>query len=143
MVRFSLVMVLLMVCTTFPLVRETALILLQTTPKYVEVEEIKENLLKMDGIEAVHEFHVWRLVGERIIATVHIRFRSLRDYLESAENIRTLFHENSIHSAKIQPEFEEMGQGGCTFTCLPKNCNLSDVKCCKELSETDTVSGNF
>src|SRR5690606_24583810 len=37
----SLLMVCLMILTTFPLVRETALILLQTTPKYVEVEEIK------------------------------------------------------------------------------------------------------
>jgi cation diffusion facilitator family transporter len=135
----SLVMVLLMCCTTFPLVRETALILLQTTPKYVEVEAIKTKLLKIDGVEAVHDFHVWRLVGERIIATVHIRFRSLRAYLEAAENIRTLFHENSIHSATIQPEFEEMGTaGGCTFTCLPRNCNLTDVKCCKESSHTES-----
>uniref|UniRef100_A0AC34GV11 Zinc transporter 1 n=1 Tax=Panagrolaimus sp. ES5 TaxID=591445 RepID=A0AC34GV11_9BILA len=135
----SLFMVGLMVFTTFPLVRETALILLQTTPKYVEVEAIKQKLLKIDGIEAVHEFHVWRLVGERIIATVHIRFRSLRDYLDSAEYIRTVFHENSIHSATIQPEFEEMGAAsGCTFTCLPRNCNLSDVKCCKESSNTET-----
>ena len=129
----SLLMVCLMVLTTFPLVRETALILLQTTPKYVEVEEIKKQLLKMNGVDAVHEFHVWRLVGERIIATVHIRFRSLRDYLACAPLIRSLFHQNSIHSATIQPEFEEMGPGGCALNCLPENCNMSDVKCCKEL----------
>jgi len=133
----SLLMVCLMILTTFPLVRETALILLQTTPKYVEVEEIKKQLLKMNGVEAVHEFHVWRLVGERIIATVHIRFRSLRDYLACAPLIRSLFHQNSIHSATIQPEFEEMGPGGCTLTCLPENCNKSDVKCCKELEPSD------
>ena len=129
----SLLMVCLMVLTTFPLVRETALILLQTTPKYVEVEEIKKQLLKMNGVDAVHEFHVWRLVGERIIATVHIRFGSLRDYLACAPLIRSLFHQNSIHSATIQPEFEEMGPGGCALNCLPENCNMSDVKCCKEL----------
>uniref|UniRef100_A0A7E4ZTT1 ZT_dimer domain-containing protein n=1 Tax=Panagrellus redivivus TaxID=6233 RepID=A0A7E4ZTT1_PANRE len=136
----SLVMVCLMICTTLPLVRETALILLQTTPKFVEVEEIKNRLLKIDGVEAVHEFHVWCLVGERIIATVHIRFRSLRDYLDAAELIRTIFHQNAIHSATIQPEFEEMGSGGCTFTCLPNNCNLADVKCCKETTDGDTKS---
>jgi len=41
---------------------------LQTTPKFIKVEKLKAELLK---IVAVHEFHVWRLVGERIIATVH------------------------------------------------------------------------
>jgi solute carrier family 30 (zinc transporter), member 1 len=69
---------------------------------------------QIDGVEAVHEFHVWRLVGERIIATVHIRYRSLRDYINSAEKIRAIFHDNSIHSATIQPEFAEVVES-CSF----------------------------
>ena len=28
----------------------------------------------MDGVLAVHEFHVWQLAGERIIASAHIRW---------------------------------------------------------------------
>jgi zinc transporter 1 len=101
-------MVCLMVFTTFPLVRETALILLQTTPKFIKVDKLKAELLKIEGIVAVHEFHVWRLVGERIIATVHIRFSSLRGYASAAEKIRSIFHHNHIHSATIQPEFSEV-----------------------------------
>lgn len=40
-------MVALMIASTFPLVRETALILMQTTPGFIEVEEIKKELLKV------------------------------------------------------------------------------------------------
>lgn len=40
-------MVALMIASTFPLVRETALILMQTTPGFIEVEEIKRELLKV------------------------------------------------------------------------------------------------
>lgn len=40
-------MVVLMIASTFPLVRETALILMQTTPGFIEVEEIKKELLKV------------------------------------------------------------------------------------------------
>ncbi|KAH7732101.1 cation efflux family protein [Aphelenchoides avenae] len=132
----SLIMVSLMVFTTFPLVKETALILLQTTPKFIQMEKIKSDLLNIDGILAIHEFHVWRLVGERIIATVHIRFTSLKKYLDAAEKIRALFHDNHIHSATIQPEFSEMtssnaSENECTFACLPTNCaQISDVSCC-------------
>lgn len=69
----------------------------------------------MNGVQAVHEFHVWRLVGERIIATVHIRFSDLKAYLAAADEIRTLFHDNSIHSTTIQPEFSEVGFLGFFF----------------------------
>ncbi|CAK5078348.1 unnamed protein product [Meloidogyne enterolobii] len=101
-----ILLVLLMVCTTVPLVRETALILLQTTPKFVNIDQLQKELL--NGIVAVHEFHVWRLVGECIIATVHIRFRTLKHYILAAEQIRSLFHDNHIHSTTIQPEFAEV-----------------------------------
>ncbi|KAI1732055.1 cation efflux family domain-containing protein [Ditylenchus destructor] len=133
----SIILVLLMICTTFPLVRETALILLQTTPKFIKIEKVQEELLNIDGIVAIHEFHVWRLVGERIIATIHIRFRSLKHYLLAAEQIRSIFHDNHIHSATIQPEFSEMEPSSgsvteCNFACLPTNCPLSEsgVTCC-------------
>ncbi|KAK0396916.1 hypothetical protein QR680_001909 [Steinernema hermaphroditum] len=141
----SIFMVILMTCTTLPLVRETALILLQTTPKFVNIEDIKNQLLKINGIVAVHEFHVWRLVGERIIATLHIRFVSLKDYLSAAEQIRTLFHDNSIHSATIQPEFAEMNELSgsesteCAFACSPSNCNIPDVSCCKKKAAGEVV----
>ncbi|VDM42181.1 unnamed protein product [Toxocara canis] len=140
----SLMMVLLLVASTFPLVRETALILMQTTPGFIEVEELENSLLKIDGVLAVHEFHVWRLVGERIIATVHIRFSDLKAYLAAADQIRTLFHDNCIHSTTIQPEFSEMvdtlGYNGshCALACLPENCKRTDVTCCRRDSPPST-----
>uniref|UniRef100_A0A915P5V3 Zinc transporter 1 n=1 Tax=Meloidogyne floridensis TaxID=298350 RepID=A0A915P5V3_9BILA len=135
----SILLVLLMVCTTVPLVRETALILLQTTPKFVNIDQLQKELLNIEGIVAVHEFHVWRLVGECIIATVHIRFRTLKHYILAAEQIRSLFHDNHIHSTTIQPEFAEMDTSAnnseveCAFACLPNNCNVQEsalVTCC-------------
>jgi Co/Zn/Cd efflux system component len=139
----SLIMVSLIVITTFPLVRETALILLQTTPKFIQVEKLTSDLLSIEGVLQVHELHIWRLVGERIIATVHIRFKTLKHYLLAAEQIRALFHDNHIHSATIQPEFVEMNstngsENECSFACLPTNCKqvtASDVSCCTKVVE--------
>jgi len=144
----SIAMVCLMVFTTFPLVRETALILLQTTPKFVDVEQLKEGLLNVEGIEAIHEFHVWRLVGERIIATVHVRFTSLKHYVSAAERLRALFHDHHIHSATIQPEFAEMNSTSgptmeCRLSCLPTNCHLSNagVTCCLVDKQKKSIQG--
>ncbi len=57
---------------------------------------------------AIHDFHVWRLAGNRIIATAHIRCRNLADYMKVAERIKEFFHNEGIHSTTIQPEFTEV-----------------------------------
>ncbi|VDN01516.1 unnamed protein product [Thelazia callipaeda] len=141
----SLIMVALIIASTLPLVRETALILMQTTPGFIKLDQIKKELLEIEGVEAIHEFHVWRLVGERIIATVHIKFSDLRAYLAAADKIRTLFHNNCIHSTTIQPEFSEManalGNNGthCALACPPENCRRNNVTCCK-ITESSSSS---
>lgn len=54
---------------------------------------------------AVHEFHVWQLAGDRIIASAHIRCRNLSEYMKIAEQVKKFFHNEGIHSTTIQPEF--------------------------------------
>jgi len=71
----SVVMVVLILRAVWPLLQESALILLQTVPTHIQVDAIQRRLLdKVDGVLAVHEFHVWQLAGDRIIASAHIRF---------------------------------------------------------------------
>lgn len=104
--------------------------------------------METPGVLAVHEFHVWRLVGVRIIATVHIRFESLEHYLKSAEQIRDVFHNHRIHSVTIQPEFNEMtererGDQECMLKCEPENCQVAT--CCpngNSLAKASTASLN-
>jgi zinc transporter 1 len=70
----SLLLVLLILQSVWPLLQESALILLQTVPTHIQVDAIQRRLLdKVDGVLAVHEFHVWQLAGDRIIASAHIR----------------------------------------------------------------------
>ena len=77
---------------------------------------------EIDGVLAVHEFHVWQLAGERIIASAHIRCRSLADYMRIAGKVKEFFHNEGIHSTTIQPEFISAGElysdaKDCTLEC--------------------------
>lgn len=58
----------------------------------------------MEGVIAVHEFHVWQLAGSRIIASAHITCKNLHDYFTISESVKEIFHNEGIHST-IQPEF--------------------------------------
>ena len=62
--------------------------------------------LKVDGILAVHEFHVWQLAGKRIIASAHILCRNPDEYIFVAEKVKNFFHNAGIHSTTIQAEFK-------------------------------------
>lgn len=91
--------------------RESALILLQTVPTHIQIDSLQRKLLQeIDGVLAVHEFHVWQLAGDRIIASAHIRCRNLHDYMQIAEKVKEFFHNEGIHSTTIQPEFVEFEQ---------------------------------
>jgi len=62
----------------------------------------------VEGIQGVHELHVWQLTATRIIATIHIRCRSASDYVSIAVRVKRLLHDEGIHSVTVQPEFAEM-----------------------------------
>lgn len=77
----SVLLVMLILHSVWPLLRDSGLILLQTVPTHIQVDAIKGRLLaKVDGVLAVHEFHVWQLAGDKIIASAHIRYKNINLY---------------------------------------------------------------
>lgn len=129
----SVLMVILILRSVWPLLQESALILLQTVPTHIQVDAIQRRLLdKVDGVLAVHEFHVWQLAGDRIIASAHIRCRNLSEYMKIAEKVKEFFHNEGIHSTTIQPEFiefpEDTGQQSETEDCV-LDCPKTDKTC--------------
>lgn len=145
----SLVMVLLILCTTYPLLRDSANILLQTVPKHVNVQKIVTDLEKIKGIHGVHECHIWQLAGSRMIASAHIRVHCIEEYMELAASIKELFHREGIHSTTIQPEFVDydmVNNKTCALMCRDDlNCGQTDT-CCgdKKIKEAkeDAAKGN-
>ncbi|XP_028966539.1 zinc transporter 1 [Galendromus occidentalis] len=133
----SLIMVCLIMKSTMPLLVDSALILLQTVPTHIQIDSLQQKLIQeIDGVLAVHEFHVWQLAGERIIASAHIRCRSLPDYMRIAGKVKEFFHNEGIHSTTIQPEFISAGEHyadskDCSLECpLDEVNNCVQQKCC-------------
>ncbi|XP_056424228.1 proton-coupled zinc antiporter SLC30A1 [Hyla sarda] len=123
-------MVCILLYTTYPLLKESALILLQTVPKQIDISSLKQKLRNIEGVEAVHELHVWQLAESRIIATAHIKCHDPTAYMEVAKRIKDFFHDEGIHATTIQPEFSSVESGSrislcelsCRTQCAPKQC---------------------
>jgi len=149
----SIMLVVLILRSVWPLLIESALILLQTVPTHIQVDSLQQKLMsQVDGILAVHEFHIWQLAGDRIIASAHIRCLNLAQYMQVAEKVKEFFHNEGIHSTTIQPEFVETAEPtgsissteDCMLSC-PKGptapgCDAS--KCCPPASRVSST-GQF
>merc|ERR1719376_1101443 len=125
----SILLVLLILKSVWPLLIESALILLQTVPTHIQVDSLQQKLMeKVDGILAVHEFHIWQLAGDRIIASAHVRCLNLAQYMTVAERVKEFFHNEGIHSTTIQPEFVETAERETGSISSTEDCMLSCPK---------------
>lgn len=148
----SVLMVCLILRSTWPLLTESAMILLQTVPTHIQVDSLRKRLTQeIQGVLAVHEFHVWQLAGDRIIASAHIRCHNLQDYMRIAEKVKEFFHNEGIHSTTIQPEFIDFenevfdeSNENCVLNCpTTQRTHCAPQTCCGAKKSTTSDSANI
>eukprot|EP01120_Amphizonella_sp_Union-15-10_P017312 TRINITY_DN9583_c0_g1_i1.p1 TRINITY_DN9583_c0_g1~~TRINITY_DN9583_c0_g1_i1.p1 ORF type:complete len:418 (+),score=50.70 TRINITY_DN9583_c0_g1_i1:40-1293(+) len=133
----SFIIIILIVFTTLPIVYRCSIILLQSAPSSIDLDHIKSRIKSIEGVLGVHDFHVWQLVDEMIIASLHVTCRRSVDVVDLLKSVRKVLHKWGIHSSTIQPEIIEedqqlsidsLYQDFCTENCVT-GCD-SDW-CCK------------
>lgn len=126
----TVVMVIIILSSAFPLIKETAVILLQMVPRGVNMEELMSKLCAVPDVSSVHDVHVWELSGGKIIATLHVKYQKDRGCQDAALKIREIFHTAGIHSVTIQFEGEDPPGplepkdtlSLCSSPCVSKAC---------------------
>ncbi|NWY89740.1 ZNT10 protein, partial [Loxia curvirostra] len=128
----TIVMVLIILSSAFPLIKETSTILLQMVPKGVDMQLLTDRLARVPGVSSLHEVHVWELASGRNIATLHIKCQTPSDYQGAAYQIRKVFHEAGVHSVTIQPEYADHKTSHllCSSPCISKACDSH--LCCSQ-----------
>ena len=94
-------------------------ILFEKAPDDIDVEEIREHLLEIEGVSDVHHIHIWSMDGCNSYATMHI---------VSSADPHTVKH-------KIREELSEHGISHSTLE-LEREGEICDEKCCHV--DTDT-----
>ncbi|NXA35463.1 ZNT10 protein, partial [Eudromia elegans] len=128
----TIIMVIIILSSAFPLIKETSVILLQMVPKGVNMQLLTDSLAHVPGVISLHEVHVWKLAGGKNIATLHVKCQTPTDYQDAAYKIRKVFHEAGIHSVTIQPEYLDHKSPTllCSSPCISKQCDSQ--LCCSQ-----------
>ncbi|KAH9029207.1 cation efflux protein [Lactarius hengduanensis] len=141
----SLVITAIIFHSALPLVRSTSFILLQAVPSEVSLEDVRTEILTVEGVLSVHELHIWQLSETKIIASVHVTASRKVDFMPVASNIRRILHQHGIHSSTIQPEYhpirgaipeENLKDTNCLISCPPDRACNDDQACCPSYAGT-------
>ncbi|XP_052889686.1 proton-coupled zinc antiporter SLC30A1 [Anopheles moucheti] len=141
----SIVSCLILLTLSYPYMKESGMILLQTIPNTIDIEIFKKSLL--DGfrdIVSVHDLHIWQLSGNQYVSTVHIIFDNPKVYLKIQTDVIEFFHEQGINQVTIQPEFKArderrtLGNGteGCLIQCRTI-AQCASRTCCDTMSQAE------
>ncbi|XP_068041694.1 calcium/manganese antiporter SLC30A10 isoform X2 [Anomalospiza imberbis] len=139
----TIVMVVIILSSAFPLIKETSTILLQMVPKGVDMQLLTGRLACVPGVSSLHEVHVWELASGRNIATLHIKCQTPSDYQGAAYQIRKVFHEAGVHSVTIQPEYADHKTSHllCSSPCISKACDSH--LCCSQREQPRAETNGY
>lgn len=71
----SIVIALLILPRTWNLLREAVDVLLQATPKGVNLDEVRAHLLRAEGVADAHDLHAWALTSGMNVVSAHVIIR--------------------------------------------------------------------
>mgnify|MGYP002855640696 CR=1 FL=1 len=85
---------------------------LEKTPNNINLEELKEHLLKIDGVDDIHHIHVWSIDGYNNYATMHI-VTKVKEIKKLKNEIREELEEHNICHAVLETEAEACDDMEC------------------------------
>ncbi|XP_013774061.1 zinc transporter 1-like [Limulus polyphemus] len=138
----GLITVAILIITSYPLMKESGLIPLQSVIHHIDVKMLKKRLmLEFPAILNVHDLHVWQLTSDRAIATLHIILNSSHDYPNITYHIENFFRKEGIAFVTVQPEFFRsrgfLRSSECITQCSEsRTCGA--LMCCGSLRQTFT-----
>ena len=85
---------------------------LEKTPSNINIDELREHILKIDGVDDIHHIHVWSMDGYNNYATMHI-VTKVKNISELKHEIRKELEEHNICHAVLETEAEACEDEEC------------------------------
>uniref|UniRef100_A0A3Q0S3M4 Proton-coupled zinc antiporter SLC30A8 n=1 Tax=Amphilophus citrinellus TaxID=61819 RepID=A0A3Q0S3M4_AMPCI len=111
----------LVLCTTLTIMRDILLVLMEGTPSGVKYSEVRDSLLAVKGVTAVHNLHIWALTMNQAVLSAHVAIdESVDAQTVLREMTQACFSSYKFHSVTIQMERQSDLKPDCILCENPK-----------------------
>ncbi|MEN6589613.1 MAG: cation diffusion facilitator family transporter [Proteiniphilum sp.] len=113
----SIVISLFILFNVYRNIRESLHIILQGSPGTVDLEKVKQTILKIDEVQSVHDLHAWSIDGQYNVLTIHV-------VLHAPQPMKELLRLKLI----IRDALQTLGVQHCTieFEVPGEDCEMED-----------------
>ncbi|XP_055848513.1 proton-coupled zinc antiporter SLC30A2 isoform X2 [Episyrphus balteatus] len=104
--------------TTFSIMKDALLVLMEGSPSYLHYAEVMEIFLNIQGVERVHNLRIWALSINKIALSAHLAVapganpKKILQEATTAVHLKYNFFETTIQIEDFTPEMEDCQQ--CT-----------------------------
>ncbi|TFK29694.1 CDF zinc transporter [Coprinopsis marcescibilis] len=140
----SLLIALIIFGSAVPLTLRSGRILLEATPKHLDLEKVKQDITTLPLVQSVHDIHVWHLSQSVILASLHVCIPVGTTFLQwekTEQYLQHCFAEYGIGHVTISPEIQRESSessegsgcdeafGGCRAPSRDEfGCSVADLK---------------
>lgn len=123
----SILLVILICFSTWPLFTESSRILLQNVPGGMSVQNLELKILKeVEKPIMIHNLHVWQLTGNEIIASIHVIHDGDIESTPLLQKITDILTREGIHSITVQ--LERSSEDGRRNEFMKNVCMVQEAK---------------
>ena len=113
----SLVIALLILASTWKLLKESLFLSLDAVPEGIDIQEVGKHIAQVPGVESFHHFHVWAMSTTENAATIHIVLKDLSQMEEVKHAVKEELRKHGIHHSTVE--------------CETPGSHCEDTCCCK------------
>ena len=106
----SLLIAIYLIYSTVPLLWDSVKILMQFSPKDVNLETIIEEVSQIEGVKNMHHIHIWNLNDNSVMLEAHLEMEkdcTLSEFQELLFSVEKILKYNGVNHSNIQPELNK------------------------------------
>jgi cobalt-zinc-cadmium efflux system protein len=109
----SVLISLLVIYSAWDLLRDTVGVLMEGAPRHIDVDEVRNCLMALPCVVAVHDLHVWTITSGMESLSCHVVVEDGQSYCDALTEVRATLHGRfGIDHLTIQVEPAEMDEHG-------------------------------
>ncbi len=101
----SILIAVLIMFSSVQLLKESLAVLMEGTPRHINIRSVKNSMLAIQSIESLHDLHIWTLSSGRTVLSAHVVIENMECWENTLQTLhKTLRDEYHIEHVTLQPE---------------------------------------